>query len=85
MILPLYMVSKLQKVSIGQKLGMTLLFSVAFVTIVINILRTIKSIQHPGFGVSVFYVILEVNLSVLISCVPTYRALFGLKKRITSH
>lgn len=82
MTLPMFMLHKLSGITTGQKLGMGLLFSVAFVTIALDILRTVEGIRNEAFGNNILYAVLEINFTVLISCAPTYRALVGLKRRI---
>ena len=60
-----------------QKFGLVLIFSVAIVCVAMDIVRTIEAVaQHQAL-----YTILEINFVVIISCLPTYRALFNIIQR----
>lgn len=59
------------KIDRFQKIGLALLFSVAIVCVAMDIVRTIEAVaQHQAL-----YTIIEINLVVIVSCLPTYRAL----------
>lgn len=70
MALPFWMIQDL-KIDRSQKIGLGLVFSVAIVCVVLDIVRTIEAVaQHQAL-----YTIIEINLVVIVSCLPTYRAL----------
>ncbi|MCJ1247924.1 hypothetical protein MMC30_005139 [Trapelia coarctata] len=73
MALPIWMIKDL-KVSMRQKLGLVFVFSIATVIVVLEIIRTIESLNLN----IVLMVTLEINLAVIVSCLPTYRALLCL-------
>ena len=62
---------KIQKL---QKLGLGFIFSFAIVCIAFDILRTVQAVAQN----QALYTILEINFVVIISCLPTYRALLNL-------
>ncbi|MCJ1478831.1 hypothetical protein MMC13_007515 [Lambiella insularis] len=72
--LPLWMLHRM-KLRPLQRAGLAFVFSFATVIVAIDILRTAESIA----GNQVLYIILEINFSVIIACLPTFRALFNLK------
>ena len=76
MALPLWMVKRL-KISTGQKLGLAFIFSLATVCVVFEILRTVEALRHE----QALYTILEVNFFVIISCLPTFRALLNIDRK----
>lgn len=81
MILPLFMLPQL-RIDISQKLGLAFIFMICFVTIGLELLRIIQSI-HPGImAAHVLYGVLTANLTVIISCIPTYRSLLGVRRTI---
>lgn len=61
---------------IGQKLGLAAIFLVALVDIAFDIFRTIYSLSGVA-GLDIMGDILEATIAVIISCLPTYRALFS--------
>ncbi|KAI9666543.1 MAG: hypothetical protein M1821_004479 [Bathelium mastoideum] len=75
------MLRKLQ-MRLFQKIGLGIIFCVAFVTIAMDILRTYKSYGGGAFSDSFLYSILEADLAVTVACIPTYRAFFGMKRKI---
>ena len=75
------MLRKLQ-MRLLQKIGLGVVFCVAFVTVAMDILRTVKSYKGGAFADSFLYSILEGDLTVIVACVPTYRHLFGIKRKI---
>ena len=80
------MLRRLQ-IELVQKLGLGIIFSVVLVTIALDILRTYETYAGGAFGVfpsDALCTLLEVGFAVIVGCVPTYRALFGMKKRKTS-
>ena len=76
MCLPLAMLVDL-KIPLGQKLGLAAIFSLALVCVALDILRTIQSLQASA----ALYAVIAVNLNVLVSCLPTYRALWAIRAR----
>ena len=81
MILPLFMLPQL-RIDISQKLGLAFIFMICFVTIGLELLRIIQSI-HPGImAAHVLYGVLTANLTVIISCIPTYRSLLGVRRNV---
>ena len=76
MALPLWMLRNLQ-IRTGQKIGLTLLFLIATIDIVFDILRTTYNLRGGLIGIeTIIWDILEPNIAVIISALPTYRALF---------
>ena len=76
MALPLWMLKDLQ-IRIGQKIGLTLLFLVATISIVFDILRTFYDIYGGLIRLEVIiWDVWEPIVAVMISALPTYRALF---------
>jgi len=76
MALPLWQIKGL-KVSLRQKLGLVLVFSIATVCIVLDIIRTYQSLSLN----IILYTTLETNLVVIVSCLPTYRALLNIHQQ----
>lgn len=76
MALPWWMIKDLN-VNKAQKIGLALIFSVATVCVVLDIVRTVEAVsQHQAL-----YTILEINFVVIMSCLPTYRALMTIFQR----
>ena len=80
MALPWYMIPKI-KMRTSRKLGLALVFSLAFLTIALDILRTYESYVGAIFANSAVYTYLEIQFALIASCLPTYRAIFGMKRR----
>jgi hypothetical protein len=80
MVLPLFMLHQI-RIRRSQKIGLAMLFCIVFVTIALDILRTVQSLPGGSFSGSILYGILENAFTVIISCVPTYRALFGIERK----
>ena len=89
MILPLCMLRGL-KIRLSQKLGLTLIFSIAIVTIALEILRTAKSViilkgldsvWSSTYVNSILFAVLEISLTVVISCLPVYNSFFSHQRR----
>ena len=65
------------KVGTPQKLGLAFIFSFATVCIALDIVRVVEAVsQHQAL-----YTVIEINLVVVISCLPTYRTLLNIKQR----
>ncbi|MCJ1310150.1 hypothetical protein MMC25_003811 [Agyrium rufum] len=90
MALPLSMLHRI-RVQPMQRLGLIMIFGIALVTVALEILRTVESVQilHNSnetiegtkYASSILFAILEISFSVIISCLPVYRALFTYEKR----
>jgi len=78
MALPLWMLKDL-KVHLYQKLGLAFIFSLAGVCVALDIVRTVQALNSN----QALYTILEINLVVIISCLPTYRALLNIHKDLS--
>ena len=76
MALPFWMLRDL-KVSMPQKLGLAFLFSFAIVCVALDIVRVVEAISQN----QALYTVIEINFVVIISCLPTYRALLGMRQR----
>lgn len=76
MALPLWMVRDL-KIRLSQKLGLAFMFSFAIVCVVLDIVRVVEAV----FQNQALYTIIEINLVVVISCLPTYRTLLVIGQR----
>ena len=78
------MISRLQ-MRLGRKIALAGLFCVAFVTIALDILRTYESTGAGGvFAYSALYCTLELTISTMLACAPTYRSMFGIRRKIRS-
>ena len=69
------------KITKYQKLGLALIFSLAGFCVTLDIVRTVQAIA----GKQTLYTILETNCVVIISCLPTYRALLNIGQQRTSY
>ena len=76
MALPLWMLKDL-KISIPQKIGLVFIFSLAIVCVALDIVRVVEAVNQN----QALYTIIEINFVVIISCLPTYRALLGMGQR----
>lgn len=76
MALPFWMLGDL-KITMPQKLGLAIIFSVAIVCIALDIVRVVEAISQN----QALYTVIEINMVVVVSCLPTYRTLIGLRKR----
>lgn len=76
MALPFWMIKDL-KVNAAQKIALGFVFSLAVVCVVLDIVRVIQAVDQR----QALYTIIEINFVVIISCLPTYRALLGMKQR----
>jgi hypothetical protein len=79
MALPLWMLKKMQ-MSLFHKLGLAAIFLLATIDIVFDILRTYHTIGGTT-SLSVLWDILEPTIAVVVSTMPTYRALYTSVKR----
>ncbi len=76
MALPFWMLRDL-KITAPQKIALGFIFSLAVVCVVLDIVRVIQAVNQR----QALYTIIEINFVVIISCLPTYRALLGMKQR----
>ena len=90
MALPLWKLYRL-KVKRGPKIGLALLFSIAFITIALEILRTVESVQILQQGISgatpqyaqvTVYATVEICLNAWIASIPVYKPLFDPKSKV---
>ena len=79
MALPFWMLREL-KVKRKQKLGLAFVFSLASFTVILDIVRTVEALS----GNQDLYTILELNFNVIVSCLPSYRALLKMENRKSS-
>lgn len=77
MILPLGMLRKL-RIQKSQKLGLVLVFSVCLLTIGLELFRFVRNITGDTTINNVLYAVINANLTIIISCTPTYRSLWSL-------
>ena len=76
MALPFWMLRDL-KVGTSQKLALGFIFSFATVCVALDIVRVVEAISQN----QALYTIIEINLVVVISCLPTYRTLLTVRQR----
>lgn len=76
MALPFWMIRDL-KIRMSQKLGLAFIFSFAIVCVALDIVRVVEAVSQN----QALYTIIEINLVVIISCLPTYRTLLGIGQR----
>lgn len=80
MALPLWMLKNL-KIRPRQKVGLALIFSLAIFIVALDILRTAQA----AAGNQALYTVLEINFAVIVSCLPTYRALLTIGQKRTTN
>lgn len=80
MALPFWMLKDL-KITKYQKLGLAFIFSLAGFCVALDIARTVQAVAQN----QALYTILEINFAVIISCLPTYRALLNISQQRTSY
>lgn len=66
----------------AQKVGLVFLFSMVLVTMALDILRSYESLNGGTFSNSIVEAVLEATFAVIVSCLPTYRALVGLRRKV---
>ena len=76
MALPLWRLKDLQ-IGKVQKISLAFIFSFAIVCVAFDILRTVEAVANN----QALYTVLEINFVVIISCLPTYRALLNLNEK----
>ena len=80
MALPLWMLKNL-KIRARQKFGLAFIFSLAIFIVALDILRTVQAAADN----QALYTVLEVNFAVIVSCLPTYRALLTIGQKRTEN
>jgi len=80
MALPLWMIYQL-KLRTSHKIGLAFVFTLAFVDIVFDILRTIYTVNGGALALDTLWDILEPTIAVIISCLPTYTVLLKSSKK----
>ena len=80
MALPLWMLKGL-RISRAQKIGLAAIFLIAFIDILFDILRTIYTVNGGAVGLDTTFDILEPSIAVIVSTLPTYRALVMTRRR----
>lgn len=81
MILPSAMLYQLQ-MRATQKLGLVLVFALALITVAFDIYRTYESVVGVLYTSPALYTALEVGFSVIVACLPVYRGLIGIERKI---
>lgn len=76
MALPFWMLKDL-KIAMSQKLGLAFIFSFAIVCVALDIVRVVEAVSQN----QALYTVIEINLVVVISCLPTYRSLLSIRQR----
>lgn len=75
MALPLFMLKNL-KMRISQKAGLACLFLIAIVVVILDIFRIALGDGDGSISLASLWDVLEPSIAVIISTLPTYRALF---------
>ena len=77
MALPLWQLRTL-KIDLKRKIGLAFIFCLALFCVVLDILRTAEAVASR----QALYTVLEVNMTVIISCLPIYSTLFSLQQKL---
>lgn len=80
MALPLWMLKGL-KIKPRQKVALAFVFSLATFVVALDILRTIQAAARK----QALFTVLEINFAVIVSCLPTYRALLAIGQKRTTN
>ncbi|KAI4100418.1 MAG: hypothetical protein LQ339_005479 [Xanthoria mediterranea] len=80
LILPLFMIYGLQ-LRTSQKVVLTLIFSLGLLVAIVDILRTVESLQSGTFSGVALWSSLEVTIAVTVASLPLYRVLITRKGR----
>lgn len=85
-ILPLWMLQGLQ-MSTGRKVGLAAIFLIAITDVAFDIARTVYTVNGGAVALDTIWDILEPTIAVIVSSLPTYKALLGIakKKKSTSY
>ena len=84
MALPLIMLRHLQ-MSRSAKIGLAGIFGVGIITIVFDIVRTVETMTNTSLGSTALWTNLESTVAIMVSCMPSYRALLGGSRRVTGN
>lgn len=80
MALPLAMLKGLQ-MSTNAKLGLACIFCCGIITIAFDVVRSVETLTHSSSGGSTtLWTNLESAIAVIVSCLPTFKALLGPRK-----
>lgn len=79
-LLPLWMLRRLQ-MPIGRKLGLAALFLIAITDVIFDISRTVYTVHGGAVALDTIWDILEPTIAVIVSSLPTYKALLRSAKR----
>ncbi|KAL8787522.1 MAG: hypothetical protein Q9213_002180 [Squamulea squamosa] len=79
-ILPLWMIRGLQ-ISTSRKVGLAGLFLIAIIDVIFDITRTIYTVDGGAVALDTIWDILEPTIAVIVSSLPTYKALFGTTRK----
>ena len=79
-LLPLWMLRRLQ-MPIGRKLGLAALFLIAITDVIFDITRTVYTVHGGAVALDTIWDILEPTIAVIVSSLPTYKALLGGAKK----
>ncbi|KAI4195250.1 MAG: hypothetical protein LQ350_007309 [Teloschistes chrysophthalmus] len=80
MILPMFMIYRLQ-LHTSQKVILGGVFSLGFLVAIVDILRTVESLQSGTFSGVALWSSLEVTIAVIVGSLPLYRTLISSKGR----
>ncbi|KAL8647397.1 MAG: hypothetical protein Q9226_006446 [Calogaya cf. arnoldii] len=80
LILPLFMIYGLQ-LRTSQKIVLTAIFSLGLLVALVDILRTVESLQSGTFSGVALWSSLEVTIAVIVASLPLYRVLITRKGR----
>lgn len=80
------MLRRLQ-MSMSRKLGLAAIFLIAITDVVFDITRTVYTVNGGAVALDTIWDILEPTIAVIVSSLPTYKALLGIakKKQSTSY
>ena len=67
--------------SITRKVGLAAIFLLAIIDMALDITRTVYTVNGDAVGLDVIWDILEATIAVIVSSLPTYKALPGLAQR----
>jgi len=78
-ILPLWMLRGLQ-MSMSRKIGLAAIFLIAITDVAFDIARTVYTVNGGAVALDTIWDILEPTIAVIVSSLPTYKALLGMAK-----
>ena len=74
------MLRRLQ-MSMSRKLGLAAVFLIAITDVVFDITRTVYTVNGGAVALDTIWDILEPTIAVIVSSLPTYKALLGIVKK----